>query len=41
MPGRFMPRQGAVPVGAGGAVGVSGATSAQDEDIAQHAAGER
>jgi uncharacterized protein GlcG (DUF336 family) len=41
MPGSFMPRQGAVPLGTGGGIGVSGATSAQDEDIAQHGAAER
>lgn len=35
--GRFMPRQGAVPLPAGGAIGVSGATSAQDEEIARAA----
>jgi uncharacterized protein GlcG (DUF336 family) len=33
--GRFMPRQGALPIPDGGAIGVSGATSAQDEEIAQ------
>jgi uncharacterized protein GlcG (DUF336 family) len=33
--GRFMPRQGAVPIPSGGAIGASGATSAQDEEIAQ------
>jgi uncharacterized protein GlcG (DUF336 family) len=37
MRGDFMPRQGALPVPGGGALGVSGATSAQDEDIAQYA----
>jgi uncharacterized protein GlcG (DUF336 family) len=33
--GRFMPRQGAVPLNGGGAIGASGATSAQDEEIAR------
>jgi uncharacterized protein GlcG (DUF336 family) len=33
--GRFTPRQGALPLPGGGAVGASGATSEQDEDIAR------
>jgi uncharacterized protein GlcG (DUF336 family) len=40
MQGRFMPRQGALPLPDGGAVGVSGAASAQDEDIARYAIGD-
>jgi uncharacterized protein GlcG (DUF336 family) len=40
---RFVPRQGAVPISDGsgviGAVGVSGATSQEDEDIARAGAG--
>ncbi len=32
--GRFLPRQGAVPLDIGGAIGVSGASSAEDEEIA-------
>lgn len=35
--GRFTPRQGALPLESGGAIGVSGASSAEDEDIARHA----
>jgi uncharacterized protein GlcG (DUF336 family) len=31
--GRFMPRQGALPLAAGGAVGASGGTGEQDEDV--------
>jgi glc operon protein GlcG len=33
--GRFLPRQGAVALDGGGAIGASGATSAQDEEIAR------
>jgi glc operon protein GlcG len=37
--GRFMPRQGAIALDGGGAIGASGATSAQDEEIARAGAG--
>jgi uncharacterized protein GlcG (DUF336 family) len=33
--GRFMPRQGAIPLPDGGAIGASGASSGQDEEIAR------
>lgn len=33
--GRFTPRQGALPLPAGGAVGASGGSSQQDEDVAR------
>jgi uncharacterized protein GlcG (DUF336 family) len=32
--GRFTPRQGGIPLDGGGAVGVSGGTPAQDEEVA-------
>jgi glc operon protein GlcG len=38
--GRFTPRQGALPLPEGGAVGVSGGSSQQDEDVARKAIGE-
>jgi len=38
--GRFTPRQGALPLSGGGAVGVSGGSSQQDEDVARAAIGE-
>ena len=38
--GRFTPRQGALPLPDGGAVGVSGGSSQQDEDVARAAIGE-
>jgi uncharacterized protein GlcG (DUF336 family) len=37
--GRFTPRQGAVPLPDGGAIGVSGGTAPQDEAVAAAAAG--
>jgi glc operon protein GlcG len=37
--GRFMPRQGAIALDGGGGIGASGATSAQDEEIARVGAG--
>ncbi|MDE3193504.1 MAG: heme-binding protein [Chloroflexota bacterium] len=33
--GRFTPRQGALPLAGGGAVGASGGASQQDEDVAR------
>lgn len=38
--GRFTPRQGALPLSDGGAVGASGGTSAQDEDVVRAGIGE-
>jgi uncharacterized protein GlcG (DUF336 family) len=35
--GRFTPRQGALPLPGGGAVGASGASSQQDEDVVRTA----
>jgi uncharacterized protein GlcG (DUF336 family) len=37
--GRLTPRQGALPLPGGGAVGASGGTSQQDEDVARAAIG--
>jgi uncharacterized protein GlcG (DUF336 family) len=38
--GRFTPRRGGLPLPGGGAVGASGGTSQQDEDVARAGAGE-
>jgi uncharacterized protein GlcG (DUF336 family) len=37
--GRFTPRQGGLPLPGGGAVGVSGGSPAQDEEVARAGAG--